>query len=359
LDDASIRTLVVDDSALMRAMISRILRRDPGIEVVGVARNGVEAIERALELAPDVVTLDIQMPEMDGLTALKELIRRRLGRVVMLSAQDDTETVYNALASGAIDFVSKPSGNISVDIEALAEILSEKVRIAAGADQTKADASVEAIRKSPAREEPELIAEMAAQHLERIIAIGASTGGPPAIESILSQLPPNLSAAILIVQHLPTGFSEGFCKRLSRAAPIPVKEAKSGQILRPGQILVAPAGAHLEIVHRPETGLTVRLMPSAPVHGVRPSVDVTFKSLARAVGDRGIGVVLTGMGVDGAEGLQEIRQAGGRTIVQDEATAVVFGMPGAAIRAGAAERVVPLSGIGKEILKGWYPGVRR
>jgi two-component system, chemotaxis family, protein-glutamate methylesterase/glutaminase len=350
----SVRTLVVDDSALMRAMISRILRTDPGIEVVGVARNGIEAIERALELEPDVITLDIQMPEMDGLAALRELTRRRLARVVMLTAQDDTETVYMALAQGAIDFVPKPSGNVSADIELLSDTLPDKVRAAAGADQAKADASLGAAVRVVEPPSPQGIADMEAQHLEKVIVIGASTGGPPAIESILSQLPVGLAAAIIIVQHLPTGFSEGFCRRLSRVAATKVQEASSGMLLKPGQILVAPTGSHLEIAHRSESGLAVKLSPSEPIHGVRPAADVTLKSLARCVGDRAIGVVLTGMGVDGAAGLSAVRQAGGRTIVQDEATAVVFGMPSAAIKAGGVEHIVPLQDIGHKIVEGWH-----
>jgi two-component system chemotaxis response regulator CheB len=357
LADTPVRTLVVDDSALMRAMVSRMLRTDPFIEVVGVAKNGIEAIEKAASLRPDVVTLDIEMPEMDGISALKELTRRGLAKVVMLSAQQDADTVYAALASGAVDFVPKPSGPVSADIESLTGVITEKVRMAAGVDQEKVAAANEVAAEADAhvREDSRgavaASAAMRARGLDRIVVIGASTGGPPAIEAVLAGLPAGLPVAVIVVQHLPGGFSGSFCRRLARSSRYPVREAVDGEKLEPGVVLVAPAGAHLEVVRRSHLGLVVRTLDEPALHGVRPAVDVTLKSIAKAAGSKTVGVVLTGMGADGAAGMTALKQAGGKTVVQDESTSVVFGMPSATIRAGAADRVVPLSRIAREILK--------
>lgn len=365
-----VRTLVVDDSALMRALISRMLRRDPLIDVVGVAKNGREAIERAMELMPDVVTLDIAMPEMDGLSALRELTKRRLGRVVMLSAQDDEDTVYTALARGAVDFVPKPSGPVSADIEQLADVIAQKVRTAAGVDPDKVlavtgqDASV-AVVEAGASSPQVAAADHAARalagrvamagRLARVVGIGASTGGPPALEAILRSLPAGIPACFLVIQHLPTGFSQGLCRRLARSSAYVVREAASGDRLEPGLVLVAPSHSHMEIASRAQLGLVVKLVDGPPLHGVRPCADVLFASMADTVGRRAVGVILTGMGQDGAEGVAAIKRAGGTTIAQDESTAVVFGMPKAAIRTGAVERVVPLGRIAREIAKAARP----
>lgn len=234
MPDAPVRTLVVDDSALMRAMVSRMLRTDPHIEVVGVAKNGIEAIEKAATLRPDVVTLDIEMPEMDGITALKELTRRGLAKVVMLSAQQDADTVYAALAHGAVDFVPKPSGPVSADIESLTGVITEKVRVAARVDQSKVTAANEIVAEDARTraDSPGAVAASAAlqaKGLEWIVVIGASTGGPPAIEAVLAGLPASLPVTVVIVQHLPGGFSGSFCRRLARSSRYPVREAKIGR----------------------------------------------------------------------------------------------------------------------------------
>lgn len=337
----------------MRAMITRILRTDPAIEVIGVARNGREAIESAKELRPDVVTLDIAMPEMDGLAALKELTKRGLGRVVMLSAQDDVDTVYAALADGAIDFVAKPSGPISADIERLSQVLTSKVRVAAEVAQDKVSAVMRIHERESAAAASlhRSAATAGALKLDSAVVIGASTGGPPAVETVLGMLPPGLPACFLVVQHLPAGFSEGLCRRLERSSRYPVREAVTGQKLASGVALVAPPGAHLEVVRRPHIGLVVRLDDGPPIHGVRPAVDVTLRSAAKAFGNRTVGVVLTGMGIDGAAGMCAVKEAGGATVVQDEATSVVFGMPRAVITAGAADRVVPIAKVASEITR--------
>lgn len=342
---------MVDDSALMRALISRMLRTDPHIEVIGVARDGHEAVERAMELKPDVVTLDIAMPEMDGLSALRELTRRRLGRVVMLSAQDDDDTVYAALAQGAVDFVPKPSGPISADIERLAHVITEKVRVAADVDQERMARLAQSVEWLPKRGAQPRRTPTVAGPLERVVAIGASTGGPPAVEAILSLMPPDLPVSFLVVQHLPGGFSQGLCRRLGRSSPYPVREAMSGERLEAGVVLVAPSGSHIEVVNRTHMGLVVKLLDGPPVHGVRPCVDLLFTSLARAIGEKATGIVLTGMGQDGAIGVAAIKQAGGRTLAQSEETSVVFGMPRAAIGTGAIDKVAAPAGIAREIVR--------
>ncbi len=344
-----IRVLVVDDSALIRQMLTRALSMDPRIEIVGTAKTGVEAIERARELSPDVVTLDIEMPELDGLDALPHIRKHTDARVVMLSSLDDPDTTYRALAKGAVDFIAKPSGGVASSITELSEHLLKTIKTAHRVSPDKVLAAI----RPPTEEErvPEQPYDRwvaAPSRIAACVGVAASTGGPPVLERVLAGLPGSLPATYLIVQHLPSGFSRSLAKRLSTAGEVPVVEAEDGLALEPGTAYLAPYGRHL-LVEQNGTNRRIRLTDDPPQHGVRPAADLTLSSVARAFGDRSIGVVLTGMGADGARGAHDIKLVGGDTVVQDEATSVVWGMPGAAVRLGAATRVVPVGLIAAEI----------
>jgi two-component system chemotaxis response regulator CheB len=345
-----IRVLVVDDSALIRQMLTHALSLDPRIDVVGVARTGVEAIEKAQLLQPDVITLDIEMPELSGLEALPFIIRDTKARVLMLSSLDDPDTTYAALSAGAVDFIAKPKGGFASSLSDLADILIKKIKIAYRVDPEKRVSVSSAFGRTDAGDGATYTAS--SEHpavVSRLVVIAASTGGPPALERVFSGLSADAPAAYLVVQHLPAGFTTSFAKRLSRIAGFPVIEGRPRLVVEPGIGYLAPHGTHM-LVHR-EVGRapSLSLSDAPPLHGVRPSADPMFESAASSFGERVTGVVLTGMGQDGAAGMRAIRAAGGRTIVQDEASSVVWGMPGAAVRQGAAQTVVPLDRVAVEI----------
>lgn len=343
---STIKVLVVDDSALIRQLLTRALSVDPGIEIVGSAKTGIEAIEKSHHLRPDVVTLDIEMPELSGIEALPHIIRTTPARVVMLSALDDPDTTYQALSLGATDFIVKPRDGFATSIAALSDVLlkqiktayrvlperrrvsgappGDRVRRVDGAARTRSGASV-----------------------ERVVAIAASTGGPPALETVFSGLSADLPAAYLIVQHLPAGFTDSLARRLGRVSDIQFVTAAEGDRIEPGVGYIAPHGLHTLIAGRTSNRITLEDSPS--VHGVRPAADPTLRSVAAQFGPKATGVVLTGMGTDGVSGLDAIVRAGGETLVQDEASSVVWGMPGAAVRAGVASRVVPVERMATEI----------
>lgn len=340
-----IKVLVVDDSALIRQMLTRALSVDPSIEIVGSAKTGLEAIEKVNALQPDVVTLDIEMPELSGLEALPHIVRTTPARVVMLSSLGDAETTYQALDRGAVDFLVKPAAGVALSLAELSELLIKKIktanrisperRLSSGAEKIERGRRVSdgpGPRRGPA---------------ERVVAIAASTGGPPALERVFSGLTAELPAAYLVVQHLPAGFTASLARRLARVTDIDVVEGENGMPIEEGVAYLAPHGTHTRV-----TGVSVcRLgLEEGPlIHGVRPAADPLLESVASAYGDSAIGVVLTGMGADGAAGLKLIRDAGGETIAQDEETSVVWGMPGAATRAGAAAKVVPIGSVSTEI----------
>ena len=334
---ARIRVLVVDDSATMRGLITAALNRDPDIEVVGAAGDPFEARGMIKTLNPDVVTLDIEMPNMNGIEFLEKIMRLRPMPVVMVSSltQAGAEMTLRALELGAVDCVGKPT-NATGTAEALAEV-ADKVKAAARASvRTKADAAPATARRLnyvPSGD---------------IVAIGSSTGGVEALLTILSQFP-ETGPPTVITQHMPATFTASFAARLDRASGARVQEAVDGALLEPGKVYVAPGGAtHLEVVR--SGGLRCRLVQGDPVSGHRPSVDVLFNSVAQAVGDKAVGAILTGMGRDGAQGLLAMRKAGARTIGQDEQSCVVYGMPRTAFELGAVEKQVPLSSMGQTIL---------
>ncbi len=332
-----IRVLVVDDSATMRAIITRALQRDPGIEVIGEAANPVQAREAIKALQPDVLTLDVEMPQMNGIEFLEKIMRLRPMPVVMVSTLTSrgAEVSLRALELGAFDCVAKPRVTDWDGFDQLASV----VRAAASARLTRAHpAPPPRPRETAARFEPD----------GRLLAIGSSTGGVEALMSIIAQFPANCPPTV-ITQHMPATFTSSFAKRLDRSCPATVMEAADGAPLTPGHIYLAPGGeTHLEVSG--SGPWRCRLRVNGLINGHRPSVDVLFASVAKAAGPRALGVILTGMGRDGAQGLLAMRQAGAHTLGQDEATCVVYGMPRAAFELNAVEKQVPLHHIAAEIL---------
>jgi two-component system chemotaxis response regulator CheB len=329
-----IRLLVVDDSAVVRKLLTQELSRQPGIEVVGTATDPYVARERIAELRPDVLTLDVEMPRMDGLSFLAKLMKHHPIPVVVVSSltQKDSENAMRALELGAVEVVPKPGSQYS--IPDVGRDLVRAVRSAARAKVGVVDNGGDARPVAG-------LSGLSTTH--KVLAIGASTGGTQAVAEVLDRLPANTPGTV-IVQHMPGGFTKAFAERLDRTSPMEVREAQDGDIIVPGLALVAPGGRHL-LVQRSGARYVARIKDGPPVRHQRPSVDVMFGSVARSAGANAVGVILTGMGSDGAEGLVAMREAGARTLAQDEASCVVFGMPKAAIEAGAAEEVAGLGAI--------------
>jgi two-component system chemotaxis response regulator CheB len=341
-----IRVLVVDDSALMRKLIPELLARDPWIQVVGTAMDGDFALKKIAELDPHVVTLDLEMPRMDGIETLRLITRKHRLPVIVVSAHSTqgARATFKALALGAFDFVAKPQDTASEHMEEIAAQLISKVKAAAqGGTPAPLSEWATQPRKGSKPVSP------AASQPQKIVAIGASTGGPNALQQVLIELPASFPAAILIVQHMPEGFTEAFAQRLNESCAIEVKEARSGDFLLAGRALISPGNRHMKVKHT-LAGDIVVLSEEPRVNGHRPSADVLLQSVANEFGSNAIGVLMTGMGEDGAEGLGEVQRAGGMTIAQDEASCVVFGMPKAAIERGYAARVAPLETIAQILL---------
>ncbi len=339
------RVLVVDDSAFMRSLIAHVLEQDPGLRVVGTARNGLEAIKKVLELNPDVVTLDLEMPEMDGLSALQAIMRDHPVPVVILTAVDPTKAdiMVKCLALGAVDFVPKPSGPVSVDLGRGKEGLISRIKAAARADIRH----LVSARPQPLTRLPPV---RRAGEAPQAIGLAASTGGPRALEAVLAAFPRTLAASVFIVQHMPAGLTSSFARRLGWMTSLEVLEAQEGTAPRPGAAYLAPGDYHMEVVEA-GMGPTIHLHRGEKVNSVRPSADVLFPSLARTYGPRVVAVVLTGMGADGARGLLAVKGVGGVTIAQSAESSVVYGMPRAAVALGAAQRVVDLEAIGGALVE--------
>ncbi|GAB4254075.1 MAG: chemotaxis response regulator protein-glutamate methylesterase [Thermoleophilia bacterium] len=330
----TVSVLVVDDSALMRTLISDVLQRDDDIEVVDVARDGEDALAKIKDLNPDVLTLDVEMPRMNGLELLMELQGRRRPQAVMLSGVTDPDVAYRALELGAVDFVVKPSGSVSVNLDDLGDELRRKVRAAATVAQ------------------PVAVYERPSAPVVRpfmpVVVLAASTGGPMALERVVGHLTREFPAAVVIVQHLPTGFSASLAQRLDRASGLKIMEAENGQNLLPGHGYLAPAGTQLRF-KKNGTSKAIVLSEERGASRFAPSADVTLTSLAEVCGRRGIGVVMTGMGSDGLLGMRALHAKRGRTIAQDEETSVIFGMPKACIDAGVVGEVLPVGAIGERL----------
>ena len=337
-----IRVLVVDDSALMRKLIPAILARDSSIEVVGTAMDGAFALKKIEELRPDVVTLDLEMPRMDGIEALRLIMRRAPLPVVLFSthSKQGGYSTFQALALGAVDFLPKPKDAAAGHLEQIADELIAKIKVAKRAAGRKLPPAI--VREEPVTPKK---ANRAALPPRRVIAIGISTGGPNALQFLLSQIPADFQSTLVVVQHMPEGFTEMFAKRLDECCPLEVHEARSGDLLLAGRVLICPGNRHV-MVRRMPRGDMVVLSDGPPVNGHRPSADVLFHSVAQEFGLTAVGVLMTGMGDDGAEGLGAIKSAGGMTIAQSEDTCVVSGMPRAAILKGYANKIIPLDELG-------------
>src|SRR6201998_703215 len=344
-----IRVLVVDDSALMRKLIPTILERDPSIEVIGTAMDGAFALKKIEEFHPDVVTLDLEMPRMDGIEALRLIMRRAPMPVIVFSthSREGAYSTFKALALGAIDFVAKPRDAAAGHLDAIAVELIEKIKVAKRASGRKIRANVAVETKPPQKK-----SSGATLPPNRVVAIGISTGGPNALQYVLSQIPADFSASILVVQHMPEGFTEMFARRLDECCALDVQEARSGDLLIAGRVLICPGNRHM-IVRRMPRGDMAVLSDAPPVNGHRPSADVLFHSVAQEFALTSVGVLMTGMGDDGAEGLGAIKAAGGMTIAQSEDTCVVSGMPRAAILKGYAKKIVPLEALGAYLVSNY------
>jgi two-component system chemotaxis response regulator CheB len=339
-----VRVLVVDDSALMRKLIPQIIERDSSIHVVGTAMDGEFALKKIEELQPHVITLDLEMPRMDGMDTLRAIMRQSRLPVIVVSAHttQGASTTFKALALGAFDFVAKPHDALSAQMDAIATELITKIKVASQTRMPKSQPELPVTRR---------LKKTATKRLptRKVVAIGISTGGPNALQYVLSQLPADFPAAIVVVQHMPEGFTELFARRLDECCAIDVKEAHSGDLLLAGRALICPGNRHMKLKRMP-LGDIVVLSDEEKVSGHRPSVDVLFRSVAQEFGRDSIGLIMTGMGEDGADALGDIKKAGGMTIAQDEESCVVYGMPRAAIDRGNAMRVVPLDALANTLL---------
>jgi len=341
-----IRVLVVDDSAFVRQALTRMLAAAPDLDVVGTAADGQEGVQKVLDLRPDVVTLDVKMPRLDGLEALRQIMARCPTPVLLLSSltSEAGDVTLRGLELGAMDFIDKSSVQGNMNLLNLADELVAKVRALASVPRARL---VQAPPPLPAAAPP----RARGRHVRaEVVVIGTSTGGPPALQQIIPRLPQQLAASILVVQHMPVGFTRSLAERLDQRSLLPVREAEDGEPLVAGLVLVAPAGRHMKLRRR--AGQAPRIWlddePKNALH--RPSVDVLMASVAKACGAQALGIVLTGMGADGVEGLRAIRDAGGRTLAESEESCVIYGMPKAALEAGVAERAVHLARMADEIV---------
>jgi two-component system chemotaxis response regulator CheB len=346
-DTKKIRVLVVDDSAFMRIAVKRTLESDPAIEVIGQGKDGAEAVQLVEQLQPDVVTMDFNMPRMNGVEALRAIFAKRPVPVIMLSAhtQEGAKETLDALAAGALDFVPKPDGEVSTDLSGVRDDLLRKVK---GAARSRPSAVVPAPSATRAvAPKPTTSSRASLPGDAPLLVIAVSTGGPAALERVIPRLPADFGAAIVIVQHMPKAFTKALAARLDGISALSVSEATDDDIATPGRALIAPGDRHLTL----DGSGRVRLVDSPPVNGCRPSADVTLQAVARTLGSRTTVLVMTGMGKDGALGAQALKAAGGKVLAQDEASSVVFGMPKAVIERGLADQVLALDRIAPTLIE--------
>ena len=345
---SSPRAVVADDSHFMRSVISDILSGG-GIDVVAQAKNGREAVEAVREHEPDVVTMDVEMPEMDGIEAVERIMAEHPTPILMLSAHtdEDADVTFEALEKGAVDFFTKPGGEVSMEMSRLKDQLVEIVLSVAEAEpRSRGPSTTDAAGQRPTPSKA-----VSDTYVERpTLIVGSSTGGPTVVERLMSNLPAAASLRVLIVQHMPDGFTGRFAQRLNDRSEYDVSEARDGQRIGAGEALVAAGGKHMEVVNYTHGRLRVALTEDPPVNSVRPAVDVTMRTAASVVDDDVIGVILTGMGEDGADGIQALKAGGAKTIAQDEASSAVFGMPKRAIETGCIDTVSPVAAIPQAIL---------
>ncbi len=339
--------LVVDDSAFMRKVIGELISASREFRVIGTARNGFDALKQIHTLEPDIVTLDIEMPELDGIQTLGYIMSETPRPVVMLSAagtDDGRELTLRALELGAVDFVRKPSGPVSLDLPSVRDRLLEALRAAACVNLAGVD-----VLARPRRSTGSVRVQERTGGATRVVAIAASTGGPRALAEVIPNLPPTLDAAVLVVQHMPGGFTASLAARLDAMSALRVVEASDGDRLVHNRVYLARGGHHMRVAVR--HGLpTLTLDTAAPIWGVRPAADPLFRSAAQIFGSAVVGVVLTGMGRDGAEGLRTIRDAGGQAVVQDQMTSTIYGMPQAALATAGADRVSALTDVAQAVV---------
>lgn len=337
------QAVVVDDSHFMRTVISDILE-DGGIEVVAQASDGAEGVEAVQTHDPDVVTMDVEMPRMDGIQAVEEIMATNPTPVLMLSAhtEDGAEATFEALEKGAVDFLSKPGGEVSTEISAHSEDLLRKVESATRADPE----SIEGVGTAP-----ETIDTDHGYVVNPTLVVGASTGGPRVVERVMSSLPSEADLRVLVVQHMPDGFTGRFAKRLDNRSEYDVREAEDGTRITGGEAVVAKGGYHMEVAGYGNGRIRIRLQQEEPRHGVRPAIDVTMETAAEKVKGPLTAVVLTGMGSDGAQGIEAVKEAGGTTLAQDEESCSVFGIPARAIETGCVDQVRSADEMGKAIVE--------
>ncbi len=341
-----IRVLIVDDSFFMRKLLLDILSSDAEIEVVGEAKDGVEAVLAAARLKPDVITMDYLMPKMNGRDSIEKIMQgaEPVPRIIMLSAhaEEGAETTLQCLAAGCVDFVLKPSGELSLDIEKIKKEIISKVKMAANARFRFFGKTNRQVKKKVAIE----------KHALKVVAIGASTGGPPILEQIISSLSADLDMAVLVVQHMPAYFTKTFAERLDKITHFSVKEAEEGDVVKVGMVFVAPGEFHMELEKKSEeenSGVVIHLTKTPPKNEFRPSIDVLMASAVRCYRNKIVGVILTGMGSDGLEGMRAVKNARGCTIVQNPETAVVDSMPKSVIDGGLADEILPPDKIAEKI----------
>ncbi len=347
-----IKVLIVDDSAFMRKALSTMLDKDPGIEVVGQARNGEEGLEKIRRLSPDVVTLDIEMPVMDGLTALRHIMMQAPLPVLMVSSltTEGAESTLKAMELGAVDYIPKQLSKVSLDIIKIEDELRQKVK-------TVAKRKIRPQRAQPRREAPPARKDLE-EHKHKtqkrdIVGIGVSTGGPPAVQRILSDMEPGFPGSIFIAQHMPGAFTAAFAKRLNDCCSLKVKLAEHGERVHSGCVYIAPGGYHLQIKQQ-GSHLDIQIA-SEPIQTLyKPSVDILIQSVAQAVGRRGLGVILTGMGNDGLEGVRALKAKNGRALAQSDSSCVVYGMPRSIVEAGLADEVVELEDMSRGIVRNLF-----
>ncbi len=341
-----IRVLVVDDSAFMRKIITEMLSSDPQIAVIDTARNGIEGVEKAMALTPDVITMDIEMPGMNGLEAIDEIMKRRHIPIIVFSSlsSEGAQVTLEALDKGAADYVCKNISRSVLDVMHMKEELIKKVKAVAHKPRSNGKDTLLLGGKN--------IGSIVEHHGKiELITIGASTGGPKALQEILPAIPSNIDSAIIITIHMPPDFTKAFADRLDRVCKIPVKEAEDGEKIRAGNVLVSPGGMHTKIRKNGLAGGYVKIDREPEDAIYKPSIDITMQTAAECYGEHVLGVILTGMGHDGTEGIRAIKKSGGLAVVQDESTCTVYGMPRSVVEAGLADRVVPLDRIPQEIIR--------
>lgn len=348
---ASVRVLVVDDSAYNRRTIIKMLQEIPGIEVLGYASNGEEGLRKTFDLKPDLITLDLEMPRMDGFSFLRILMQNRPTPVIVISSRSGDEDVFRALDFGAVEFVSKPSAQISPELFNIREDLLDKVREVAGTDMKKVLQRNQARTSSESRpSRPPRPRKAASIKGPRQVVIGASTGGPPALQSIFAAIENRIEVGFAVSQHMPPGFTRAFADRLNKFCPLEIKEAENGDLMVPGRVLIAPGGKNLTFRRRADD-IVAQVVDPSPDQRYTPSVDAMFHSASEVYGSDLLAVVLTGMGNDGARGVRLVKERGGQVLAEAEDSSVVFGMPKEAIATGLVDRVVSLDGVCREILK--------